>query len=460
MKLPLARIAEFTRAVGEFDRSFVAGGYSIDSRTVQPGDLFIAVKGERLDGHDFVEQALAAGASAAIISQEQAPRYPVKTGLLVVDDTLAALQTLGGAARRMWGKTVVALTGSTGKTTTKEAIAHLLSTQFRVLKTEGNLNNHFGLPLSLLKLDPAHEVAVIELGMNHAGEIATLARIAAHDIGVVTNVAPVHLEFFESVAAIARAKYELIETLHAGGTAVLNSDDEYVSQFGRDFHGKVVTFGLGATADVRAESIVPRGTEGSTFDLVVGGVRERVSLPLVGRHNVYNALAAAAAALERGIKPSQAALSLASLQAQDKRGQLLQLNGATVINDCYNANPKAMNAMVDVLAGMPAARRIVVAGEMLELGPTAPELHRHTGAYMAEKKIDVVVGVRGLASEIVAAARQAGLRAEFLESPEQAADWLAREVGAGDAVLLKASRGVRLERALDAWRSRLGDAAK
>jgi UDP-N-acetylmuramoyl-tripeptide--D-alanyl-D-alanine ligase len=458
MKLPLARVAEFTHAVGEFDRSAVAAGYSIDSRTVQPGDLFFAVKGERLDGHDFVEQALATGAIGAIIGKEHAPRYTVKTGLLVVDDTLSALQALGAAVRRMWGKTVVGLTGSTGKTTTKEAIAHLLATQYRVLKTEGNLNNHFGLPLTLLKLEAAHDIAVIELGMNHAGEITALARIAAHDVGVVTNVAPLHLEFFDSVSAIARAKYELIESLHAGGAAVLNCDDEYVSQFGRDFHGKVVTFGLGATADVRAENIVHRGAEGSVFDIVVGSVRERASLPLVGKHNVYNALAAIAAALERGIKPSEAAAALATLQAQDKRGQLLELGGATVINDCYNANPKAMNAMVDVLASMPAKRRIVVAGEMLELGPTAPELHRRTGAYMAEQKIDVVVGVRGLATEIVAAAKQAGLRAEFLESPEQAGEWLARETRRGDAILLKASRGVKLERALDAWRSRLADA--
>ncbi len=457
MKLPLARVSEFTQAVGEFDRAAIATGYSIDSRTVGQGDLFFAVKGERLDGHDFVEQALSKGAVAAVIAKGQAPRYPVKTSLLVVDDTLAALQALGAAVRRLWGKTVVGLTGSTGKTTTKEAIAHLLSTRYRVLKTVGNLNNHFGLPLTLLKLEPGHDIAVIEMGMNHPGEITALAKMAAHDIAVVTNVAAVHLEFFASVKEIARAKYELIETLHAGGTTVLNCDDEYVSQFGRDFHGKTVTYGLGPCADVRAENIESRGAQGSIFDLVTGSVRERASLPLVGRHNVYNALAAVATALERGIKPSEAATALAALQPQDKRGQLLELGGATLINDCYNANPRAMNAMVDVLASMPAKRRIVVAGEMLELGSTSPELHRRSGAYMAEKKVDVVLGVRGLAAEIVAAAKQGGLRAEFVETPEAAGEWLARELRPGDAVLLKASRGVKLERALEACKTALGE---
>jgi len=455
MKLTLGRVAEFTHAVGEFDRAAAATGYSIDSRTVAGGDLFFAVKGERLDGHDFVEQVLAKGAVGAIIAKSQAPRFPVKSSLLVVDATLVALQALGAAVRRLWGKTVIGLTGSTGKTTTKEAIAHLLSTGYRVLKTEGNLNNHFGLPLTLLKLEPAHEIAVIEMGMNHPGEITALARIAAHDVGVVTNVAPVHLEFFPSVADIARAKYELIETLHAGGTAVLNCDDEYVSQFGRDFRGKVVTYGLGACADVRAENIEPHAAAGSSFDVVAGSVRERASLALIGRHNIYNALAAVATALERGIKPSAAVAALAGLQPPDKRGQMLELGGATLINDCYNANPKAMQAMVDVLAGLPAKRRIVVAGEMLELGPTAPDLHRYTGAYLAEKKIDVVLGVRGLAAEIVAAAKQAGVCAEFVDTPEAAGEWLAKHLRPGDAVLLKASRGVRLERALEACKAGL-----
>src|SRR5207245_75725 len=226
-------------------------------------DLFFAVKGERLDGHDFVEQAFSKGAVAAVVRKDQLGKYLVNTPLLQVDDTLVALQTLATAVRRLWGKSLIGVTGSTGKTTTKEAIAHILSTRFRVLKSEGNFNNHFGLPLMLLKLEPEHDMAVIEMGMSHLGEIKVLAKIAQRETGVVTCVAPVHVEFFDSLASIARAKYELIESLPSGGTAVLNADDEYVSQFGRDFHGKVVTFGLQPTADVQAEKIDPQGALGS-----------------------------------------------------------------------------------------------------------------------------------------------------------------------------------------------------
>ena len=294
MKLPLSRVAEFTSASGEFDHKAIAQAYSIDSRTIRAGELFFAVKGERMDGHDFVQQALEKGAVAAVVRKDELARYAVKTRLLAVADTLVALQTLGAAVRRLWAKPLIGVTGSTGKTTTKEAIAHVLSSRFRVLKSEGNFNNHFGLPLMLLKIEPEHEAAVIEMGMSHRGEIAALAKIAQPEIGVVTNVAPVHLEFFKSVAEIARAKYELIESLPAGGTAILNADDEYVSQFGRDFHGKVVRYGLHQTADIRAENIVSRGAAGSTFDVVAGGCREPASLPLVGTHNIYNALAAVA----------------------------------------------------------------------------------------------------------------------------------------------------------------------
>src|SRR6267154_1007770 len=274
MKLPLSRVAEFLAAAGEFDHAAIAQAYSIDSRTIRPGELFFAVKGERMDGHDFVAQALDKGAAAAVVRKDQISRYQSKTRLMAVDDTLVALQTLGSAVRRLWGKPLVGVTGSTGKTTTKEAIAQVLSSRFRVLKSEGNFNNHFGLPLMLLKIEPEHEAAVIEMGMSHRGEIAALANIAQPEIAVVTNVAPVHLEFFKSVAEIARAKYELIESLPAGGTAILNADDQYVSQFGRDFHGKVVLYGFHSTAHVRAENVEPRGSEGSVFDVVAGERRE------------------------------------------------------------------------------------------------------------------------------------------------------------------------------------------
>jgi len=453
MRLPLGRISEFIGAAGEVDAAAIATGYSIDSRTIAPGELFFAVKGDRLDGHDFVDAALAAGSVAAVVQREQAARYGENYRLLAVADPLAALQRLGTAVRRLWGKKLVAVTGSTGKTTTKEAIAQVLQARFRVLKSEGNLNNHFGLPLQLLRLEPEHEIAVMEIGMNHAGEIRALAEIAHHDVAVVTNVGPVHLEFFDSVAAIARAKYELIESLHAGGTAVLNADDEYVSQFGRDFHGKVLTFGIHRPADVRAENVAERGLEGSAFDLIAGSCRQSIRLPLLGLHNVYNALAAATVGMEAGVSPSEVAAALAALASQDKRGQLMQVAGATVINDCYNSNPKALEAMVSSFARLPARRRIVVAGEMLELGPSGPDLHRQCGTAIAQNGIDLLLGVRGAARQMVEGALEAGMAAEFVETPQQAGEWLAREVRSGDAVLLKASRGVKLEGALEAWRA-------
>ena len=265
---------------------------------------------------------------------------------------------------------------------------------------------------------------------------------------------PVHLEFFDSMAGIARAKYELIESLPREGTAVLNADDEYVSQFGRDFKGKVVMYGTRPTADVRAENIRVRGDRmASEFDVVIGSVREHATLPLVGEHNVLNALAAVAVGVERGLKPSEAVAALATLAPADKRGQVLQLGNITVINDCYNSNPKALEAMVDALAAMPAKRRIVVAGEMLELGPAGEEMHRQAGQHIAEKKIDVLIGVRGLAQAMVEGAREAGVAAEFVATPEEAGEWLAREARDGDVVLLKASRGVKLEKALEVWKA-------
>jgi UDP-N-acetylmuramoyl-tripeptide--D-alanyl-D-alanine ligase len=423
-------------------------GYSIDSRTLTAGDLFIAIAGERFDGHEYVQTALEKGAVGAIVAGEKkVAGDPLR--LLQVEDTVKALQLLGAAARRLWGKPLLAVTGSAGKTTTKEILAHILATRFRVMKSSGNLNNHIGLPLQLLKLEAEHDLAVVEMGMNHAGEIRALGALAHHDLAVVTTVAPVHLEFFGSLKEIARAKYEIIETLHSGGVAVLNADDEYVCQFGRDFKGKVVTFGTKRAADVSARNIKLNGAEGSTFDLVVGSVEEPVTFPLVGEHNIYNALAAAGAAIERGLTPSQAAVALSSIAPPDKRGQVLQIGGATIINDCYNSNPRALAAMIDTLASMKAQRRILIVGEMLELGPTAEALHRESGKHAAEKKIDLVIGVRGMARAVAEAACGAGTQAQFVETPEQAGEWLAQNLRPGDAVLLKASRGVKLERALE-----------
>lgn len=455
MKLQLSRIAELISSTGEFEDSAMARGYSIDSRTVRPGELFFAITGEHFDGHDFVEQALANGAIAAVIQKPQLTRYSSKASLLPVNDTLLALQNLAASVRRLWRKPVVGVTGSAGKTTSKELIAHVLSTKYRVLKSEGNLNNHFGLPLMLLKLEPEHDLAVIEMGMSHAGEIAALAKIAQPDIGVITNVAPVHLEFFNSVGEIAKAKWELVESLSKNGTAILNADNEYLAAMAKLFKGQLVTYGLHSPADVGAENIEARGAGGSEFEVVASGHREKVRLPLIGVHNVYNALTAVAVALQFGFDLSQAAKVLSTLTPPEKRGQVIQVGNISVINDCYNSNPKALEAMVDALAGMPAKRRIVVAGEMLELGVSSEEMHRASGRQIAGRKIDVLLGVRGLAQAMVQSAQEAGMRAGFVDSAEEAGEWLAHETQDGDVVLLKASRGVKLERALEIWQAHI-----
>ena len=464
MKLSLEQIAEWTSAqlaIPHGAAPVEATGYSIDTRTLAPGDLFFAIRGERFDAHDFVADALRKGACAAVVAATKA-RDLLPEGhahpLLLVEDPLTALQTLAAAVRRHWGKRVVAVTGSAGKTTTKEAIATVLATQFRVLKSKGNLNNHFGLPLQLLKLAPEDEVAVIEMGMSAAGEIAALCRIASPDWGVVTNVGNAHAEGFpDGIAGVARAKYELVAGLspqaRERAVAFLNADDAYVSQFGRDFPGRAIYYATKyvavAVADFHAEDIEELGPAGSKFRVVtVDGESAPVRLALLGRHNIANALAAIAVGVHAGIPLARCAEAIASLKPEDKRGELIEWHGATLINDCYNSNPEALESMIGALAAMPAKRRILVAGEMLELGKQAAQLHRNCGGAAATAGIDLVVGVRGLAQEIVAGAEAAGTHASFVETPQAAGEWLKRNLKPGDAVLLKASRGVRLEQAL------------
>jgi UDP-N-acetylmuramoyl-tripeptide--D-alanyl-D-alanine ligase len=454
MKLTLGQVADWIHADGEFDTSLEALGYSIDSRTIGAGDLFFAVKGERLDGHDYVATALAAGAIAAVVSNRWVvPAEVDEAKLLRVSDcedcVLLALQKLAHAVRRQWGGRVIGVTGSAGKTTTKDAVAQVLSARFKVLKSQGNLNNGFGLPLQLLRLEPEHEVAVLEMGMNHAGEIAALAKIAEPDWAVVSNVGPVHLEFFpDGVAGIARAKYELIEALPTDGVAVLNFDDNYVASFGRGLSERAVFYGLNEGAEVRAVYVAEVGPEGVVFTVEAYGERASVQLRMLGRHNVPNALAAIATGLRCGMALDECAAAVGELRAGDKRGEVVEWRGATIINDCYNSNPRALDAMVDALMAMPGERHIVVAGEMLELGSEGDALHAACGQRMAERGVTKVIGVRGAAEALVKAARAGGVDAVFVPDAEAAGKWLQANVRSGDAVLLKASRGVRLEQAL------------
>ncbi len=338
------------------EQQIVATGYSIDSRTLQPGDLFFAIRGERFDGHDFVAAALQKGACAAVVAREwRAPGSGSGLRLLITDDPLSALQRLAAAVRRHWGKRVVGITGSAGKTTTKEAVAAVLGARFRVLKSQGNLNNSFGLPLQLLRLEPEHDVAVIEMGMSAAGEIAALCRIAAPDWGVVTNVGHAHAEFFpDGVAGIARAKYELVAALPRHGVAFLNCDDAYVSQFGRDFEGKVVYFGRGPCGDPHAVNVEPLGANGLQMQVRAGEQECTLQVHLPGEHNAANALAAIAVGVEAAISLAQCCAALETMRPEEKRGQVIELRGATLINDAYNSNPEALQSMIRMLAGMPS----------------------------------------------------------------------------------------------------------
>jgi len=471
MKLTLAEIAMGCGARLEAPAStagvgaLIAQGYSIDSRTIGAGELFFAVRGERLDGHDFIPAAIEHGAVAAVVSASLVAVLPdaaLNAPLLVVEDTLQALHALAAHVRRHWGGRMVAITGSAGKTSTKDAIAAALSARLQVLKSIGNLNNAYGLPLQLLRLEPEHEVAVIEMGMNHAGEIAQLARIAAPDWGVITNVGAAHIEnFYDGRSGIARAKYELVEALSANGIAFLNCDDPYVGQFGRDFGGKVVYFGAGPCADpqiteIRETTDPEAESPILEIDVLSEGLPFSMRLQMIGRHNASNAVAALAVAREAGVPIEAAIAALEAIKAGDKRGQILTLSGSlagvTIINDSYNSNPEALQSMIQALAARPAQRRILVAGEMLELGEYAPALHAASGKAAAEAGIDVIVGVRGNAEHLVQAASEAahpGTQIVFLQDADAASHWLRDNLKAGDVVLVKGSRGVRLERAIE-----------
>jgi len=417
-------------------------GYSIDSRTTVSGDLFFALRGEHRDAHEFVGQAFEHGAAAAVVER------PIGSGpLLVVEDTVRAMQTLAAWARRRWSGVVVGVTGSAGKTTTKDLIAHLLAVEMPVGKTGGNYNNHIGLPLSLLRLPDDARAGVLELGMNHPGEIRALAAIARPSIGVVTNVGYAHMEFFDSLDQVALAKRELIEALPPDGVAVLNADDPRVRRF-RDVHpGPVVTFGFSSGADVRAEEVEP-GPEGTRF--LAGGCRFETTQ--IGRPAVLNLLAALAVARVFGLPFERLREPVRSFLPLKMRGERFAHRGITVWNDCYNSNPDAARAMLDALRVTPARRRIAVLGEMLELGRWAQELHRDVGCHVAQCEISLLVGIRGAARAMVDAAIASGLdagAAYFFDEPEPAGDLLRTLAGPGDVILFKGSRGTRVEKALE-----------
>lgn len=446
MRLSLASIRQWLGLpVGR--KGPVVRGCSIDSRTIRPGELFFAIRGPLHDGHDYVGASLGRGAAAAVVSRavQGADGLP----LLRVADTASALRTVAGRARASWGGTVVAITGSSGKTTTKDITAALLAESMPTARSEGNLNNQYGLPLSLLRIPSDARAAVVEIGINHSGEMRPLARTAAPDISVVTNVGSAHLGNFGSVDEIGREKGKLVEALGERGTAVLNADDPRVSGFRKLHPGRVVTFGIDQPADVRAEGVEESGADGVRFRLA-GQV---LVSALPGRHSVYNILAAMAVARCLGLGPAQLADAVARLRPAAMRGTVRKSGGVTVIDDCYNANPAAMASMLEVLRRTAAARRIAVLGEMRELGEHSGELHREVGAAVSSAGVDYLVAVGGDAAQI---ADSAGVPSEFHECPAEAARFLKGFVRTGDAVLIKASRGVGLERVRDPLLELLG----
>jgi UDP-N-acetylmuramoyl-tripeptide--D-alanyl-D-alanine ligase len=410
-----------------------AESWSIDTRTLQPGDVFFALN----EGYRFAAMALEKGALAAIADRDV-------PGAILVPDTLVCLQEMARTARTDWAGTVIGVTGSAGKTSTKDTIAHLLEKELAVGKTVGNYNNHIGVPLSILRLPQTCRVAVLEMGMNHAGEIRELCGIARPEIGVVTNVGYAHIEYFDSIEGIALAKRELIESLPPAGTAILNADDERVKKFGEVHAGRTITYGFAEGAKIRAEQLDARRflCEGVEFET-----------QLSGRHSVSNILAGIACASLFGIPTKRLAEPVRTLTAGRMRGERLEHNGISILNDSYNSNPTAVRAMLDVLRDSPARRRIAVLGEMLELGQTTESLHRGVGQYAAEQGIEVLITIRGAARFIADEATKAGLSGSsacFFESPEEAGRFLQEFATAGDLILFKGSRGVKVERALEA----------
>jgi UDP-N-acetylmuramoyl-tripeptide--D-alanyl-D-alanine ligase len=436
-------------------------GYSIDSRTLAAGDLFFAIVAVR-DGHVFVDDAIEKGAAGVVVSR---PRALVNraSGASVIDvtDTTKALQDLARHVRRESEAKVVAITGSAGKTTTKDVIAELLSERYQVVKNAGNLNNHLGLPLSLLELRHGANVAVMELGMNHAGEIRLLVNVAAPDVRVWTNVGEAHIGYFGTRERIADAKAEILEDAQGGDLLVANADDALVMERSRRFPGRLVTFGESTTADVRATEIEDLGLGGTRARVVTPAQSQTIHVPLLGRAQLANVLGATAVALEMGVGLEAIARRVEALKPSPRRGAVIQLaNRITVLDDSYNSSPTALKRSLQTLATLAASRRVAVLGEMLELGDLSLALHRDCGAAVAAAGVGLLFTIGGSSAEALGeAAVSAGMPREVVRhfaTSDEAADAVVAKVTAGDAVLVKGSRGTRTDRVVDQLQAAFG----
>lgn len=422
--------------------AWYADGVSTDSRSVRPSELFIPLTGERFDGHEYIGMALTAGAAGVLTARAELPC----AASIWVPDTRLALQKLASAYRAQFSPTVIGLTGSVGKTTTKELTAAVFSAHCQTMKTNGNFNNDIGVPLTLLRLDPADKAAVIEMGMSHLREIALLTRLACPDIAVITNVGTSHIGNLGSQENICRAKLEILEGLADGGTVVLNGDDAFLNRAEIPAKFRVLKFAVeNEKADVRAENICEK-EDGSEFSIVWNGKSYPAALQLAGRHHICNALAAFAAGIAGGVAPETAAAALVTVLPEGMRQRVTEKDGCTVIEDCYNANPDSMRAALKVLAGYKNRRKIALLGDMLELGEFADAAHREIGAEAA-KSADILLAVGTYAAEFAAGARENGMDPTCIFTPERTdAAQLLREIRrSGDVILVKASRGMRME---------------
>jgi UDP-N-acetylmuramoyl-tripeptide--D-alanyl-D-alanine ligase len=424
-------------------------GASLDSRAIRDGELFFALPGERSDGHLYVGAALERGACAVVVQREV--ETPGDAGVIRVPDTFEALHLLTREARRRTPGHLVAVTGSVGKTTTKELLAAILSRRFKVARNPGNLNNLFGFPIALLGIPDDTEWMVAEMGMSTPGELGRISRLGRPDVAVLINVKPVHMEFFGSLRAIAEAKAEILEGLAPGGVLVANRDDPEVTRIARGFEGKVIWFGIDYLAEVRAEEIESGApAEGTRFVLTLGAERGEIHLPLYGRYNVENCLAAAACASHLGLGLEEIQAGLKTVGSLARRGIVHRLPGdRVVIDDTYNSNPVALSRALESARALPAKRHWAVLGDMLELGEGAPDYHRAAGREAAELGFGPVVGVGELAREIASGAGEADAEGLWFEDALAAATALRGRLEPGDVVLVKGSRGVALESVVD-----------
>jgi UDP-N-acetylmuramoyl-tripeptide--D-alanyl-D-alanine ligase len=431
-------------------------GFSIDTRTLSPGDMFVAIRGDRFDGNAYVAEAVGKGAAGALVSDASLTEAAALAGtpLVVVRDTIVALQTLANRVRRESGSSVVAVTGSAGKSTTKEIIAEFLAARYTVFRNRGNLNNHIGLPLSLLELRHKPDIGVLELGMNHFGEISALVKIAEPDVRVWTNVGPAHLEFFGTVDAIAEAKAEILEGADKDSLLVANADDDLVMRHAGTFTGRVRTFGVERPADVRALAVRDLGIDGTAAIVRTPIGETEIRTPLPGTANLSNVLAATAVAIRFDVPLTDIVERAARLKPVARRGEVIRAGGITIVDDSYNSNPKALSRALGMLAGETRfARRVAVVGEMLELGDTSAALHRTAGEEIARADVSELVAVGGANARALAeGARHAGMpasRVHYVENSTAAADLAVTLVKSGDVVLVKGSRGIRTEVVVD-----------